>query len=83
MSQVKDVSPFPYPYSLTHVTKLILILFICFSNARAIELKSRFRHFTSLDGQGEERIAKLFDSPSMPEAECSFKITSGGIADTD
>ena len=33
--------------------------------------------------QGEERIAKLFDSPSMPEAECSFKITSGGIADTD
>ena len=33
--------------------------------------------------QGEERIAKLFDSPSMPEAECPFKITNGGIADTD
>ncbi|CAM9347062.1 unnamed protein product, partial [Discosporangium mesarthrocarpum] len=30
-----------------------------------------------------ERIAKLFDSPSMPEAECTFKITSGGIADSD
>eukprot|EP00903_Cladosiphon_okamuranus_P012088 g11347.t1 len=34
-------------------------------------------------GRAEERIAKLFDSPSMPEAECSFKITNGGITDTD
>ncbi|CAN0444322.1 unnamed protein product, partial [Hapterophycus canaliculatus] len=33
--------------------------------------------------QAEERVAKLFDSPSMPEAECSFKITAGGINDTD
>ncbi|CAM9395321.1 unnamed protein product, partial [Choristocarpus tenellus] len=30
-----------------------------------------------------ERVAKIFDSPSMPEAECSFKITAGGIADCD
>jgi len=33
--------------------------------------------------RADERIAKLFDSPSMPESECSFKITNGGITDTD
>lgn len=38
---------------------------------------------TIIFGQGDERVAKLFDSPSMPEAECSFKITNGGITDTD
>nr|BAA23984.1 SpDmc1 [Schizosaccharomyces pombe] len=32
-------------------------------------------------GRGEERVAKLNDSPDMPEAECSYVITPGGIAD--
>ena len=30
-------------------------------------------------GRGDERIAKLYDSPDMPEADCAFKIANGGI----
>ena len=30
-------------------------------------------------GRGDERIAKLYDSPDMPEADCTFKIASGGV----
>ncbi|KAI9365051.1 meiotic recombinase Dmc1 [Pilaira anomala] len=32
-------------------------------------------------GRGDERVAKLFDSPDMPESEASFSITNGGIVD--
>ncbi|CEP12943.1 hypothetical protein [Parasitella parasitica] len=32
-------------------------------------------------GRGEERVAKLFDSPDMPESEASYAINSGGIID--
>ena len=32
-------------------------------------------------GRGEVRIAKIYDSPDMPESEASFAITSGGVAD--
>ncbi|CAM1302493.1 DMC1 (predicted) [Pycnogonum litorale] len=32
-------------------------------------------------GRGEVRIAKIYDSPDMPENEASFAITLGGIAD--
>ncbi|KAI5720091.1 hypothetical protein M8J77_001731 [Diaphorina citri] len=32
-------------------------------------------------GRGETRIAKIYDSPDMPEAEAMFAITNGGIAD--
>ncbi|XP_028844999.1 meiotic recombination protein DMC1/LIM15 homolog [Denticeps clupeoides] len=32
-------------------------------------------------GRGEMRIAKIFDSPEMPENEATFSITPGGIAD--
>ena len=32
-------------------------------------------------GKGEQRIAKIFDSPLMPEDEATFQITPGGIAD--
>lgn len=32
-------------------------------------------------GRGECRIAKLYDSPDMPESEVTFAITPGGIAD--
>ncbi|ONH69846.1 Meiotic recombination protein DMC1 [Cyberlindnera fabianii] len=34
-------------------------------------------------GRGEERVAKLMDSPDMPESECVYIITEGGIADSD
>ena len=30
-------------------------------------------------GKGEQRVAKIIDSPSMPEAEASYQITTGGI----
>ncbi|XP_071983998.1 meiotic recombination protein DMC1/LIM15 homolog [Engystomops pustulosus] len=32
-------------------------------------------------GRGELRIAKIYDSPEMPENEATFAITSGGIND--
>ncbi|XP_071398904.1 meiotic recombination protein DMC1/LIM15 homolog [Centroberyx affinis] len=32
-------------------------------------------------GRGEIRIAKIFDSPDMPENEATFAITGGGVAD--
>lgn len=32
-------------------------------------------------GRGETRVCKIYDSPSLPESEAMFAITSGGIAD--
>ena len=32
---------------------------------------------------GETRICKVFDSPSLPEADCRFAITTAGVQDTD
>lgn len=32
-------------------------------------------------GKAEQRIAKIFDSPLMPEEEASFQIVNGGIED--
>jgi len=32
-------------------------------------------------GRGETRIAKIYDSPDLPESEATFAITVGGIAD--
>lgn len=32
-------------------------------------------------GRGDERVAKIQDSPDMPEGECTYTITKGGIAD--
>ena len=32
-------------------------------------------------GRGENRIAKIYDSPDMPESEATFAITSGGVND--
>lgn len=32
-------------------------------------------------GRGENRIAKIYDSPDLPESEATFAITAGGVAD--
>ncbi|TNV77891.1 hypothetical protein FGO68_gene13661 [Halteria grandinella] len=32
-------------------------------------------------GKGEQRVCKIFDSPSIPEGECVFQISEGGIID--
>ena len=32
-------------------------------------------------GRGEMRVAKIYDSPDLPESEASFAITSGGLDD--
>lgn len=32
-------------------------------------------------GKGEQRICKIFDSPSIPESECIFQLSEGGIID--
>jgi len=31
--------------------------------------------------KGEQRIAKIFDSPLMPEMDATFAISTGGITD--
>ncbi|XP_053208860.1 meiotic recombination protein DMC1/LIM15 homolog [Panonychus citri] len=33
-------------------------------------------------GRAENRIAKIYDSPDMPESEATFAITEGGITDS-
>lgn len=33
-------------------------------------------------GRGESRIAKIFDSPNLPEAEATYAIGPGGIEDS-
>lgn len=33
-------------------------------------------------GRGEQRIAKLYDSPDMPESEAIYAIGMGGIVDS-
>ena len=33
-------------------------------------------------GRGETRIAKIYDSPSVPEAEAMYQISDGGIIDS-
>ena len=35
----------------------------------------------AVSGRGELRIAKIYDSPDMPESEATFAITAGGIDD--
>lgn len=32
-------------------------------------------------GRGDQRICKIYDSPSLPEVECAFSITEQGITD--
>ncbi|MCL4144884.1 UNVERIFIED_CONTAM: hypothetical protein GTU68_045498 [Idotea baltica] len=32
-------------------------------------------------GRGETRIAKIYDSPELPESEATFAITAGGVDD--
>ena len=32
-------------------------------------------------GKGDQRVAKICDSPEMPESEATFVITDGGIED--
>lgn len=32
-------------------------------------------------GRGENRICKVYDSPSLPESECTFAIAEEGIKD--
>ena len=33
-------------------------------------------------GQGDDRVAKLVDSPNIPLSEATFTITNGGIVDS-
>jgi meiotic recombination protein DMC1 len=32
-------------------------------------------------GKGEQRVCKIFDSPSICESECIFQLSDGGIID--
>jgi meiotic recombination protein DMC1 len=32
-------------------------------------------------GKGEQRVCKIWDSPTVPESECLFQLSEGGIID--
>ena len=32
-------------------------------------------------GKGEQRVCKIFDSPTIPESECLYQLSEGGITD--
>ena len=32
-------------------------------------------------GKGDQRVCKIYDSPSIPESECLYQLTDGGISD--
>ena len=32
-------------------------------------------------GRGDQRIAKVYDSPDLPESEATFSITAAGVDD--
>lgn len=32
-------------------------------------------------GRGDQRVCKIYDSPMIPESECTFQIADGGIID--
>lgn len=32
-------------------------------------------------GKGDQRVCKIYDSPCIPEGECIYQLTDGGIAD--
>ena len=32
-------------------------------------------------GKGEQRVCKIYDSPTIPESECLYQLTEGGISD--
>jgi meiotic recombination protein DMC1 len=32
-------------------------------------------------GKGEQRVCKIWDSPTIPESECLFQLSEGGIID--
>lgn len=32
-------------------------------------------------GKGDQRVCKIYDSPTIPESECLFQLSEGGIAD--
>jgi len=34
-------------------------------------------------GKGENRICKIYDSPNLPEQECQYSITKGGIENSN
>lgn len=34
-------------------------------------------------GKGDDRLAKIYDSPCLPESECVFRIGESGITDSD
>jgi hypothetical protein len=63
-----------HEYSKYAYTLLIFQLCHYYSSSTRVYLRK---------GRGEERVAKLFDSPDMPESEASYAINSGGIIDID
>lgn len=32
-------------------------------------------------GKGDQRVCKIYDSPTIPESECLFQLSEGGVTD--
>ena len=32
-------------------------------------------------GKGDQRVCKIYDSPTIPESECLYQLAEGGISD--
>lgn len=62
---VPRVAPLTHSVCLAHLAALV---------RAAVTTRLSFRK-----GKGSERIAKLIDSPTMPEADAVFEITAAGI----
>lgn len=56
----------PFSPSSPRLTRALALL------ARSVSMRK---------GRGPERIARIVDSPSMPEADAKFQITAQGITD--
>lgn len=52
-----------------------------YNAANPTRIRSSTTRLSLRKGRGEERIAKIYDSPECPEGEASYAISAGGIVD--
>ncbi|CCH41534.1 DNA repair and recombination protein [Wickerhamomyces ciferrii] len=62
----------------------LLVIDSIMANFRVdVSFETQLLELSFLKGRGDERVAKLLDSPDMPEKECVYIINEGGITDSE